>query len=259
MTVVSGRLADRLSELLDFLLPPACLGCRGRLPTASPDRLVCAPCLSRLSPLSTPGCVRCGFPLGTGAPGGVDCLECRGWPPGLTVVRSAYELRPPADALVHALKYGGWARLAEPMAARMARISLPEAWRQGVFLAPVPTTAARRRTRGYNQAELLAEGMAETLDAPLVRALVRAHGRRTQTALHPGERQANVRGAFAARTGLRDTLNDARVLLVDDVLTTGATASAAACALLEAGASSVGLITYARALPFRPDRSPPVR
>jgi ComF family protein len=163
-------------------------------------------------------------------------------------------LAPPADALVHALKYGGWAELGGELGRAMADLrfpSSPAASRRVVV--PVPTTADRVRLRGYNQAELLARGLAGALDLGLAQALIRTRGGATQVALPPSQRRANVRGAFAARGEAVPLIEGAHVVLVDDVLTTGSTAGAAASELVRMGASGVTLVVYARALPFRAD------
>jgi ComF family protein len=129
--------------------------------------------------------------------------------------------------------------------------SSPAASRRVVV--PVPTTADRVRLRGYNQAELLARGLAGALDLGLAQALIRTRGGATQVALPPSQRRANVRGAFAARGEAVPLIEGAHVVLVDDVLTTGSTAGAAASELVRMGASGVTLVVYARALPFRAD------
>jgi ComF family protein len=156
-------------------------------------------------------------------------------------------LEPPADALVHALKYGGWRALAVPLGRRMARLCpLPDH-----LVVPVPTTAARARRRGYNQAALLADAYADALGADRADALVRVREGPSQVELAPDERRSNVDGAFSVPAGEMERLGGRRVALVDDVLTTGATAGAAARALERAGARGVIVISFARALPGR--------
>jgi ComF family protein len=151
------------------------------------------------------------------------------------------------DDLVHALKYEGWPELAESMGRELAKLPLPP--EDGMSLVvPVPTTTKRLRRRGYNQAELLARSLAQRTGRELRPALVRRAEGRSQTALTPAERHENVRGVFAPRESQPD-LAGARVLLVDDVLTTGATAGEAAVTLASMGASSVTLLAFARALP----------
>ena len=137
------------------------------------------------------------------------------------------------------------------MGERMAQSAIPHELSSGRYLiVPIPTTRRRARTRGYNQARLLAEAIAGRIDMPLVDALGRRQGGPTQVGLHPAERRANVRRAFTVRAEARATLKGARVLLVDDVLTTGSTAMEAARPLVQAGATQVFLSTFARALPY---------
>lgn len=207
---------------------------------------ICGPCLAALREPPWPRCPRCHFPRGTGRAPGAACLECAGWPDALHGARTSAVLEPPADALVHALKYGGWRRLADPMGRRMARVCpLPDP-----VVVAVPTSAARARRRGYNQAALLADAYAGALGAARVDALVRVREGPSQVALAPELRRSNVEGAFAlSNAGVR--LRGRSVALVDDVLTTGATAAAAARVLERAGALRVIVVTFARALPGR--------
>ena len=196
--------------------------------------------LAPLSPLPLP-------PRYGGRAPGVACLECAGWPGPLIGARSSAVLEPPADALVHALKYGGWKGLAGPMGTRMAqRCGLP-----GRVIVPVPTTAGRARQRGYDQAAVLAAGYARALAVPQTPALVRLRAGPSQVSLPPDQRRRNVAGAFEVRPGARGDVEGRDVVLVDDVLTTGATAGAAVLALERAGASGVIVVTFARALPGR--------
>ena len=239
-------------DLLDFLLPTACLGCRGPLALERSEELVCARCRTRLREPPWPRCARCDLPLGTGRRDRPSCLECRDWPPLLRASRSAVLMEFPADALVHALKYDGWGGLSELMGDRMAKVPLPDdPPLSSPLVVPVPTTAARERSRGYNQAKLLAAEVAARLGAPLREPLERWKGGSTQVSLRPSERRANVSNAFRIREGWEGGCRGRDVILVDDVLTTGATASAAALALEGEGIPGVTLLTFARALPFK--------
>ncbi len=234
-------------DLLDLFLPRGCLGCGDRIPPEAADGLVCARCRTLLRSPPSPRCLRCDVPLGTGHPPEAACLECEPWPAILRVARAAVVMEAPADALVHALKYDGWKSLGGLMGRRMAAVCPPLA---GNLLAvPVPTTPKRRRMRGYNQALVLAEAVCRELDLPLLEALYRARGG-TQVKAGPRERHQNVKGVFHVVPSARSRIRGRDVILIDDVLTTGATASSAALALGETGARSVHLLTFARALPF---------
>lgn len=248
--------------LLDFLLPAGCVACRAWSPSRA---LVCARCRTRLHAPPWPRCPRCHHPRGTGRDPASECRPCADWPEALTAARAAFTLAPPADDLVHGLKYEGWSELAGFMSREMVSAlrmggggRLDASAAPGVdadLVVPVPTTTARVKQRGYNQAALLAEGVAEGTGLPLVPALVRRDGEGSQTRLSPAERRANVRGVFGLDPLHRDRVRGARAILVDDVLTTGATAGAAAGILAEAGVRSVTLVTFARALADRAVRA----
>lgn len=245
------RLAGWAADLLELLLPTGCIACGTWIPAQDRRGLLCAGCRSRLPSAPWPRCPRCHHPRGTGRLESDHCHACRDWPGALTRARHAVLLAPPADVLVHALKYEGFRELAPEMGRAMARALSGERLGQGaVFVVPVPTTAARLRARGYNQAGLLAEAVGAALERPVLEALTRTRGGATQVSLHPSQRRANVKSAFAARRELSDRLKGSHVLLVDDVLTTGSTACAAASELVGEGASEVTLVTYARALPL---------
>ncbi|HET7601236.1 MAG TPA: double zinc ribbon domain-containing protein [Gemmatimonadales bacterium] len=232
-----AELAATLHALERWLLPPECLLCKAPVPEREGDALVCALCRSRWRPIPDPVCARCGEPRAGPDP----CRICAEWPAALARARSAVRLEGGARAAVHHLKYDGWWRLAEPMAAVMARL---EPLLPGVCLVPVPLARRRERGRGYNQSERLASALSAALGLPLRAGLLRrARETPTQTALTPDERRANVAGAFAGAAPARGL----RIVLVDDVFTTGATLGAAAEALSAAGAASVEAVTFARA------------
>lgn len=152
-----------------------------------------------------------------------------------------------SGALVHALKYRGWRELAGLMAGRMAPF-IPQGL-MDPLLVPIPTTPWRQRMRGYNQAFLLAEALAREVGLPLECAIHREAGG-TQVRLGPRQRQANVRNAFSLTRPSGSRIRGRDVILIDDVLTTGATGVSAARTLERGFVSSVSLLTFARALPY---------
>jgi predicted amidophosphoribosyltransferase len=230
--------AEALAGVERWLLPPACLLCQAPVPPRQGDALVCELCRSRWEPVTGPVCTRCGQP----AFGDLACRLCATWPEGLTRVRSAVWLRGSARNAVHSLKYEGWWRVADALADAMGGL---EPLTGQVCLIPVPLGVRRLRTRGYNQSERIARALGARIRRPVRPELLRRRREtRTQTALTPEGRQANVAGAFEALdvTGLA-------CVLVDDVFTTGATLAEAGSALSRGGASRVEAVTFARAEP----------
>jgi ComF family protein len=204
-----------------------------------------------LRPPPSPRCDRCDLPLGTRRHGGPGCLHCHDWPPVLARARCATALGPPGEDLLHALKYEGWPGVVPVLAARMAaRLG----GGGGDVIVPVPTTRRRERRRGYNQAALLAGAVARLTGIQYVEALERAGASDSQIALPMAQRRANVEGAFQPGRAARLLPPTAHVILVDDVLTTGATVVAAARVLEGLGVASVTALAFARALPRDLDR-----
>jgi len=157
----------------------------------------------------------------------------RALPEGLAYVHAAYPYEGPVRRLVHRLKYDCIRSAHVPLARAM--VFLPSGEEE--VIVPVPTDPARMRRRGYNQAELLAQYVGRELGMEVLPALSRIEKRRPQTGLNAAQRRSNLRGCMAADRAV----SGKRVLLIDDVYTTGSTAQEAARALLEAGAVSVGM------------------
>ena len=239
-----------LQYLLNFLYPPRCGVCGVGLPIDT-TRRVCAPCLGAVEPLRPPLCVLCGVPL---ADGGDDqrCRNCRTAAPRFDSARSITRYRSGAEgsstiaALLRRHKYGLDQSLGRALAEYLD--AAPPLNADGYDLViPVPLHRARLRWRGFNQAALLGAALARRLNCSLdVTSLARVRATAPQTARDHAERARNVRNAFAVRRPYRIT--GRRVLLVDDVMTTGATADECARALREAGARRIDVLTLARVL-----------
>lgn len=166
-------------------------------------------------------------------------------PRGLVQLEWCAAFSGPARAALHAFKYDGERRLAEPLGLLLAR-RWSRAAVGGEILVPVPIHPERRRERGFDQAELLARVAGRHLRLPVTTALMRTERTTAQHALGRAERARNVAGAFAVRSGLSERLRSRWLILIDDVATTGATLSGCAAALHAAGALAVSALTLAR-------------
>jgi ComF family protein len=222
---------------LDFLLPASCLGCGAR-----PARAGCGLCVScrrRLREVAQPSCPVCGR-------SGVSvarCGACSGRAVAYDRLLAGWLYVPPCDRVITALKFRGLDYLGAEVARHLAGYLSGELAGCEVVV-PVPLHWSRRLRRGYNQTERLASPLASELGLPLATALRRRRRTRPQTSLGRGPRLGALTGAFVAAAAA--SVDGARVLLVDDVATTGATLSAAAEALAEAGARGVTALVAAR-------------
>ncbi len=175
------------------------------------------------------------------------CGMCRRGLVGFDAVRSFGFYEGELRELIHLFKYGNVTMLAGPLGRLLAR-TMPENSRFDVVI-PMPLHWRKRWQRGFNQAELLAAEIGRRTNVPVRNALRRVRNTASQAGLTSSKRRRNVSGAFQASRGvkMRTVLNGASVLLIDDVVTTGATAASCARALKRAGARQVTLLTLARA------------
>lgn len=236
---VWSGLEGAAQELLDlfFPLPPVCAGCGG--PLGHGERLLCESCRRGIALVTEPTCAHCGRPL---THSGL-CARCRQSERAFARAWPAALYRGPLRNCLHRLKYGRETRLVPFLAGLvLERLGVVSGLPAAPLVVPVPLDPERLRERGFNQAELLARFIARERGWALAAAaLRRTRATRPQSDLTAAEREANVAGAFAAGKEARDK----EILLVDDIYTTGATAEAAACALLAAGARAVYVTTVA--------------
>ena len=230
---VSSLLSVAWRRTLDLVFPPRCVGCR------SFGSFLCSHCLATTPRAQPPRCPVCWMP---GA--GDVCGRCRSQPFAFGAARCPFVYDGAAREAVHALKYRGVSAVAEVMARAMAEC-LEEWAPQAAALVPVPLTGGRRRSRGYNQSEMLARELSRLSGLPVATGvLVRRRGAPPQArAVDEAARRANVADAFAVRQ--RDPLAGP-LLLVDDVMTSGATLDACARTLRRAGHGPVYALTFAR-------------
>jgi len=230
---------------LDFLLPPQCLTCDRPVQTQGQ---FCAACFAGVAFITAPCCVACGVGFSSAGQGGTEllCPGCRLHPPPWGQARAALRYDGHAKRLVLPFKHADRPELALALAPMMARAGAA-LLRRAELIAPVPLHRRRLFARRYNQAALLARALARLSGVPALPELLR----RTRPTVPLGElsaqrRAETVAGAFAVRPQQVARLHGKRVLLVDDVLTTGATAAACTEVLLAAGATSVDVLVAAR-------------
>ena len=235
-----------LRAFFEVIFPPLCHVCRSPV-TDGAEIHLCASCRDQLVPIGSPLCTVCGEPFAT--EGGIDhrCGTCLTSRRPFDAARAPLVLAGPAQELIHRFKYGGKVHLRRPLALLTARELAPLAREWGVeLLVPVPLHARRLRERGFNQAVLLGESLGRAWRLPLARrALRRVRWTEPQAGLSAAERAENIRGAFAVAEPAR--VAGRRVLLVDDVYTTGSTVTECARELKRAGATAVFVVTVARA------------
>lgn len=239
----SGRMLRTLLRTIgDLALPPRCPGCG--VPVGADGRF-CADCWGALRFVGPPWCGGCCLPFDYDAGPKARCDDCLARPPRHHGVRAAVAYGPIARQLALKLKYGGRLGVAATMAALMVR-HLPD---DAELVLPVPLHRWRLWSRGYNQAVLIARAVARRAALPC-RADLLVRTRRTPVlrGLSGWERELAVAMAFAVTPAGRTAISGRRVVLVDDVHTSGATASACAAALLDAGAASVVVLCWARVL-----------
>jgi len=226
-----------VTAFLDLLYPPRCAACGDGL-GSSADEPFCAVCREAVDRVPS-GCERCGAP-------GPDatCGACLAAPPAFLSCRAGGLLGGPLADAIHAFKYRDRPALARPLGAWLAtRLELPAA----ALVAPIPLARRRRLARGYDQAALLARSLCRAggwRDRLALGLLVRARETPPQVGRSRAARRANVDGAFRANAR---AVEGRVIVLVDDVVTTGATAAAAAEAVLAAGAAEVHVAALARA------------
>jgi ComF family protein len=236
-----------LLRLLDSVLPPLCLGCNEIV--AEPGAL-CAACWPSFSFIAAPHCSCCGTPFAEPVGDEAQCGACLRRPPRFRKARAALVYDDRSRRLVLPFKHGDRTDMARACGRWMARAG-GELVAEAELIAPVPLHWRRLFTRRYNQAVLLARAVARTAEqegrARLAPDLLRrARWTGSQAGLKADERRTNVRRAFALHPRWREAVKDKAVLLVDDVLTTGATVEACALALQRAGARHVDVLTLAR-------------
>jgi ComF family protein len=241
-----GRGLWRVAErCVDSLLPPQCPLCRTLVD--GPHKL-CGACFGQMNFITAPHCLRCGLAfatMGEAGPQG-ECLGCLRRPPRFGRARAALSYDAAAQPLILPFKHADRTELAPVLAAMMARAGAALLADADAIL-PVPLHRRRLIARRYNQAALLSAWLARHASRPLLPdTLIRHHATTPLGELSAAARRQEVSGAFAIRPSRRAAIEGKRLLLIDDVMTSGATVSACAAAALQAGAAAVDVLVAAR-------------
>jgi ComF family protein len=257
--VCSRVLSVAANAAVRVLLAPTCVACNDVLdePLASP---VCGRCWREVPRLAPPCCVRCGDALAAWRSDGPVCARCRRQPNKLTLARSVGRYDGSLRQIVHAFKYRGCRALSAPLAS-LLREAGGDLLSGVDAVVPVPLHPLRALQRGFNQSD----DLARALGLPVWRVLRRIRHGPPQASLPAARRNANVRAAFkltwrwrlAPRAHPANLLHNRVVVLIDDVMTTGATLEACGEALLDGGVRSVRGLTVARAVVEPPAPRPP--
>jgi ComF family protein len=237
---------ELIGGLRDIVYPKTCHICKNKITAASREGLACAACWSKIKLNLPPFCASCGRNLTGRRPLNNVCGGCAREPLHFDRAFSPCLYEGPIKELIHAFKYKNKdylaSLLAQPMIEFIIKYNLPI--RTIDALMPVPLSAARLREREFNHALLLARHIGKEFNKEIIEnKLLRLRNSRSQTELNDQERRLNVKDAFSVTDA--KAVNAKSILLIDDVLTTGATASEAAKALKIAGASSVYVLTLA--------------
>lgn len=233
-------------RLLSLVLPPVCVACDRIEGIIALNLGLCSECTSGLRPTPRTVCTGCSKPLAVDPlPAGYRCSACRRDPPPFERLYSGWAYEPPLVEVIHALKFQRLSFLGADLGRALShryRCLIEDV----DLVVPVPLHWRRQLSRGFNQAEEIARPVANGLELPLVRALRRRSATRPQAALNRPSRERNLRRAFiTTRAGLQ-RVKASRVLLVDDVVTTRNTLTAATQCLLKSGANSVICLTGGR-------------
>ena len=220
-----------LSALADMFYPERCVGCGRRS-----NDVLCRGCFEALPLVGSPACGRCGLPTAFAT---FVCEACKNVDFGFDSARAPLRYEGVRKEIVHALKYRGYRKVVASLAAPLMLQALGDGRFDAVV--PVPLHRSRQRKRGFNQAGLLARGVAAEINAPVSDTLEVVRSTRDQVELSAAQRRANVAGAYRATAASRG-----KVLVIDDVFTTGATMSACASTLLRAGAKEVHALSLCR-------------
>lgn len=241
---ITGALAAIGREAVRIVLPSWCVVCGDELPWRTRKMSCCIGCWSELPKIETVRCRSCALPRSGAVQDEFTCIDCLNDPLPVDWCDAWGRYSGGLERLLHALKFERHEFLAKPLSELLEERLLERDDLAFDIIAAIPMHPAKERSRGYNQAALIAGALSRRIAIPFHRTLLRKNAEReAQSTLSRAARVANVRGVFSATTQTKDS----SILLVDDICTTGETLRAAAQVLLRSGAKRVCAITVAKA------------
>lgn len=244
---LSANLRRASEKTLDLLLPPLCLSCDT---TVGSGQALCPACWGQIHFITLPLCASCGAPFEAPVGDGMLCAACATEPPAFAGARAAMLYNDASKRLVLGFKHSDRTHPARALASWMHRAS-QDFCVAADYVVPVPLHRWRLFKRRYNQSALLAQQLGVLTQKPvLIDALLRLRPTPIQGHMNRKQRHANVKGAFGLNPRCRDLIKDKTILLIDDVLTTGATVNECTEVLLNAGVNKVNVLTLARVKGF---------
>lgn len=233
-----------LRILIDLIYPPNCIQCKNHIRDDSPSKELCLSCLANIEFNIPPFCPKCSRSLAL-TPESTRCLSCKKNAPAFDFAWSACLFKGPLKNLLHQFKYNQKTQLRKPFTQCM--ISFIEQYHFDInqfdYLLAIPLFISHQRDRGYNQSALLADEISRHFNIPITKALKRNRNTQSQTQLSQKERFTNILEAFTIKHN--SNIKNKNILIIDDLLTTGATTSEAARILKKNGAARVGVLTLA--------------
>jgi ComF family protein len=234
-----------LSNILNLIFPPQCLSCKARVPTSG---TLCLECWQQVQFITDPMCACCGLPFEHSIGEHALCGECMNERPIYAHARAAFRYDEYSRKLITSFKYSDHTELAKIYATWLAKAG-GELIATSDYIIPVPLHYWRFISRRYNQSALLAQALGKKTGIKyLPTALKRTRHTKAQTGLSKTERSKNVSGAFTLNTRYKSLIKGKNILLIDDVLTTGATINQCSKQLLKSGAMQVNVLTLARTI-----------
>jgi ComF family protein len=243
LTALPALASAAVKTAMDSLFPPRCFSCHDLTEKTSG---LCANCWNGITFISTPFCTRCGSPFPYNIGSSLECMPCMASPPPYDMARAVFAYDEGSRKLITGYKYQDRTQATPMFTSWLIRVGA-ELLAQTDIILPVPLHRWRLLQRRYNQSALLARNLSQASGKIMLpSALIRTRNTPQQAGLNRAQRLLNVKDAFNVPPAYRTQIKDKKILLLDDVLTTGATLNSCTQALLEAGVKAVYVLTLAR-------------